>query len=66
MQENLKLNSKELLDNLLATFGSDSVGEQKILEMGREIEKQMNNFDVIERERTAQVAEDLSRIVITA
>ncbi|NJO24491.1 MAG: hypothetical protein HC867_00040 [Bacteroidia bacterium] len=66
MQEHIKLSSKELLDNLLAKYGSDSVNEQQIHQMEREIEQQMDKFDITERERTAKVAEDLSKIVITA
>ncbi|MEP7372351.1 MAG: hypothetical protein ABI675_03110 [Chitinophagaceae bacterium] len=66
MQEPSKLDSKELLESLLAKFGSNSVGEQKVQEMEREIEKNMNTFDIAERERTAKVADDLSKIVITA
>lgn len=66
MQDPIKLSSKVLLDNLLAKHGSDSVEEQKIQEMEREIEQQMNTFDIAERERTAKVAEYLSKIVITA
>jgi hypothetical protein len=34
--------------------------------MGREIEQQMNQFEISERERTAKIAEYLSKIVITA
>jgi hypothetical protein len=66
MQEPLKLSSKELLDDLLAKYGSDSVQESQIHEMEREIEQKMDKFDITERERSAKVADDLSKIVITA
>lgn len=66
MQETAKLSSKELLDDLLAKYGSDTVGKQRVLEMEREIEQQMTQFEISERERTAKVADDLSKIVITA
>lgn len=66
MQDNAKLNSRELLNDLLAKYGSNQVDEKQILEMGREIEQEMNQFEISERERTAKVAEYLSKIVITA
>ena len=66
MQKLSKLDSKELLDNLLAKFGSVKVGEHNVQEMEREIEKKMASFHMAERERTAKVAEDLSKFVITS
>jgi hypothetical protein len=66
MQEPAKLSSKELLANLLAKHTSESVNGNQIRQMEREIEQEMDKFEITERERTAKVAEDLSKIVITA
>lgn len=66
MQDTVKLNSRELLNDLLAKYGSNQFDEKQILEMGHEIEQQMNQFEISERVRTARVDEALSKIVITA
>jgi hypothetical protein len=66
MQDPNNLNSKDLLQHLLANYEKGGINDQQIYEMERNIEQQMVKFDMTQREKTAQVVNDLSKIVITA
>lgn len=64
--QQLNFSSRELLQQTLANHETNDFNAQKIYEMERAIEKQMENFDIDKKEKTARVVDDLSKIVITA
>jgi len=66
MPDQTTLSSKDLLQQLLAESKSDKLNNQQIYEMEKEIEKEMEKFDMGQRERAAHVLEELSKLVITA
>jgi hypothetical protein len=66
MQDPANLSSSELLQRLLADCETGKINDQQIYKMERDIEQQMEKFDMNQRELTAKVVNDLSKIVITA
>jgi hypothetical protein len=67
MQEK-KQNSatKQVLAEIFTRTKSGELNEATIYQMHREIEEEMKLFDLEKRRKSAQSAEDLSKLVITA
>lgn len=67
MQQNPNYSSKEILENITpADFEGTVIDDNFINHLSREIEKNMENFEIDKRNKQAQSLNELSRLVITA